>query len=311
MSRKKRNYLVYLLTLLSLVSGINFICNFSLAFKSLAVVLTLEKQPINRENINLGEFQPSPNTGALGRVTRTASTGTRYVPPDRGAPSSTGGGATRGLPCEQDQKIPSLPLTALRPDNSLAGGVGLTLESQPQFLVYMPQTSAESAEFTLQDQQRNNVYQSKFTIKGQPGIISISLPKNAIQLENNKNYTWYTSIICDRNNRTKDVTVAGWIKREVPPTNLANQLQNAAARERPRIYAENSIWHEAIANLAELINQNPNDPTLMNEWKTLLESAKIQGIGEKPFRLTKIELPPQLAVETRRSLPNDRNLQKS
>ncbi|MFB2837298.1 DUF928 domain-containing protein [Floridanema evergladense] len=303
MSRKKPSYLVYLLTFLSLISAISFLCNFFLGLKSLALIPTPEKPVINRENIDRAEFKPSPNTGAPDKGTTTASTGTRYVPPDRGVPSSTAPGGSRGGICEQDQKqdqsIPSLGLTALRPDDSLERGMGLTLESQPQFLVYMPQTSAEYAQFTLKNEQGNNVYQTKeFRIKGQPGIISISLPKNSIQLENNKNYTWYISLICNPQNRAKDVYVTGWIRRE-PRTDLANKLQNAAARERPKIYAENGIWYEAIANLAELISQNPKDPTLMNDWKTLLESAKIPDIGNKPFSLTKIELPPNLATENR------------
>lgn len=299
MSQKKRNFFVYLLTFLYLVSGISFVCNFSLALKSLALISTPEKPTNNRENINQAQFKPSPNTGAPGRGTRTASTGTRYVPPDRGAPSSTAGGASRGAVCEQDQNIPSLPLTALRPDDTLAGGIGLTLKSQPQFFVYLPQTSAKKAEFTLQDEQGNNIYQSEFTINGQPGIVSISLPQNSIQLENGKNYKWYFSLICNPRNRVKDVSVNGWIRQEMPRSILANQLQNSSVIERPNIYAENSIWHEAIANLAELISQNPNDTTLINDWRTLLESAKIQAIGEKPFSLTKIELPPNLAAENR------------
>lgn len=296
MSRKKSSSLAYLLTFLSLVSGISFVCNFSLGLKSLALIPRSEKPTINQENIDRAELKPSLNTGTPDKGKRIESTEMRYVPPDRGAPSGTAGGASRGGVCDQDQSIPSLPLTPLRPDASLAGGIGLTLESQPQFLVYLPQTLAKNAEFTLKDEQGNNVYQAELPINGQSGIISISLPKNSVQLENGKNYEWYFSIICNPKKRVKDVTVNGLIRREVPGTNLANQLQNVAARERPRIYAQNSIWHEAIANLAELISQNPNDSQLMGDWKTLLESAKIEGIGDKPFSLTKIELPPKLAT---------------
>ncbi len=297
MSRKKPSSLVYLLTFLSLVSGTSFLCNFSLELKGLALVSTPRSQTINRENINRAEFKPSSDTGAPRKDTTTASTGTRYVPPDRGAPRSTGGGASRGGVCDQDQSIPSLPLIALRPANSLAGGIGLTLESQPQFLVYLPQTLAEKAEFTLKDEQGNNVYQAEFPINGKAGIISISLPKNSIKLELDKDYDWYFSIICNPKKRVKDVTVKGWTRREVPRKDLADELQNAAEKERPRIYAKHGIWHEALTNLAELIRQNPNDPALITDWKTLLEAVQIAGIGEQPFSLTKIELPPKVVAE--------------
>lgn len=296
MSRKKPSSLVYLLTFLSLVSGTSFLCNFPLGLKTLALVSIPRSQTINQENINRAEHKPSPNTEKPKGSTVSAG-GTRYVPPDRGAPSSTRGGASRGGVCDQDQSIPSLPLIALRPANSLAGGIGLTLESQPQFLVYLPQTLAEKAEFTLKDEQGNNVYQAEFPINGKAGIISISLPKNSIKLELDKDYDWYFSIICNPKNRVKDSSVNGWIRRELPPKKLADELQNAAEKERPRIYAQHGIWHEALTNLAELIRQNPNDPALITDWKTLLEAVQIAGIGEQPFSLTKIELPPKVAAE--------------
>lgn len=196
-----------------------------------------------------------------------------YKPPQGiGAPPTSGGG-TRGNKCEQDKEILPPALTAIRPDSSLANGLGWTGLESPQFFVYVLPTAARSAEFVLKDEQENDIYRTKFAINGRPGIFSVSLPKNSVKLEVGKNYHWYFAIICNPNNRRKDVSVDGWSRRVEIPASLAGQLNNVGERDRSKLYAQNSIWHEAVATLAEERRKAPNDPVLAAEWKNLLESA--------------------------------------
>ncbi|NER52222.1 MAG: DUF928 domain-containing protein, partial [Symploca sp. SIO1A3] len=43
------------------------------------------------------------------------------------------------------------------------------------------------------------------------------------------------------------------------------------------------IWHDAIANLAELYFANPEDDSLQEAWTNLLESVGLAGVAQKPF----------------------------
>lgn len=253
--------------ILSFICVCNFSSNLLLLTQTKAVDLSFFQQPIRKEMLILAEYRPPRGLGA---------------PP-------TAGGGTRGGKCQQEQNNPGIPLTPLVPDKSLANGWGLTTESNPKFFVYLPTTSATTAEFVLKDEQENDLYRTKLTIKNQRGISSINLPKNSVQLEVGKSYHWYFSIICSSKNRRQDTSVNGWIRRVSLPENLASQIKTASERDRSKLYAQNGIWHEALATLAEARRKNPTNPELASEWKKLLESAKVEEISDVPFTLTQLE----------------------
>src|SRR5919199_2160707 len=73
-------------------------------------------------------------------------------------PDDTRGGGTRdGGRCPQDA-MTSQSLTALSP----VPEPGLTLAERPTFLAYVPQTTAQRAEFSLFDQNNKGIYQTTF-----------------------------------------------------------------------------------------------------------------------------------------------------
>jgi hypothetical protein len=64
----------------------------------------------------------------------------------------------------------------------------------------LPQTEAELAEFILEDESGNQIYQQDLTIKNLSGVIGVSIPANTNvpPLEVGKNYTWKFTVVCDR-----------------------------------------------------------------------------------------------------------------
>lgn len=211
----------------------------------------------------------------------------QYKPPQGlGAPNITAGGGSRSI-CEEEPQHKEDFLTALIPKLSKDNNWALTLESNPDFFVYVPKTIARTAEFTIRDQDdATDIYRTKINISGEAGIININLPQNVAQLEVGKNYRWYFSLKCDPQNRRKDAYVQGWITRIEPNSlnaTLASQLQKATLRDRYKLYAENGIWYEALASLIELRREEPNDTTLTNEWKKFLESAGLSELANFPI----------------------------
>lgn len=212
-----------------------------------------------------------------------------YEPPKGiGAPPTVPGGSRSGK-CDRDANVSQANLTPIIPDPSLANGLGLTVSENPQFFVYVPQTSAANAEFVLKDEEEKDISRANFSINGKAGIVGLSLPGNSVKLEVGKNYHWYFSIICNPRNRRKDITVDAWSRRVEMPANLADKLKSSSERDQADLYAQNGIWHEAVSILAEERRKAPNDSELAVEWKKLLESAKVKEIGDFPFTFTQLE----------------------
>lgn len=208
-----------------------------------------------------------------------------YIPPaGLGAPPATGGGTRSGSCPEVKDNSKGQYLTALMPVTSSAK-LALTVEGNPQFFVYVPQTSARTAEFVLKDENENDVYRTTLPISGEGAIINVILPHTISPLEVDKNYHWYFSVICNPGNRRQDIFVDGWSRRIKLSSTLATELEKADPRERPNLYAKAGIWHEAVSTLAQLLGEAPNDITLATEWKKLLESAGLKQLADSPITL--------------------------
>ena len=199
-------------------------------------------------------------------------------PPPKNPDETTGGGTRDGGRCPQDAKT-SQPLTALSPVTE----TGLTLAERPTFLAYVPKTTAQTAEFSLFDQNNQGIYQTTFALTNTPGIISFSLPPNASPLEMGKDYTWSFAMICDPKKRLQDQFVRGRIRRTQLNSALMNQIEKASPKERVSLYRNANIWYEAVFILFELQRSQPNDSSVSAAWKELLNSGGLNSIATQPL----------------------------
>lgn len=198
----------------------------------------------------------------------------------RGRPGRKGGTATRG-----DCLTKGIPLTPLVP----ASNLGLTVKEYPTFWFYVPYkpNEAMSGEFSLQDEQDNDVYRTPFTLAGTPGIVSISIPSTKAPLEIGKSYRWYFKIYCSPQESSSPAFVQGWVRRmSLNDINrdLENQLKaGKTPLERIALYAENGIWHETLTGLAELRRTSPRDVTLDKYWADLLITVGLEMLFQEPI----------------------------
>ncbi|MBD1881823.1 DUF928 domain-containing protein [Coleofasciculus sp. FACHB-T130] len=216
-------------------------------------------------------------------------------PADRSAPAGRQrGGASRGT-CPA--AIGEEPLTALVPATQTSLNEGqsgnsplktfesvwaLTAAEAPTFWYYIPYalTPDLPVEFILQDDQGNNVYQTKFIAsQKQPGVVKVRLPATIAPLKVGKMYRWFFMIDCDPD---APPLVEGSVQRIAPSATLMSQLQKATPRERVVLYAKQGIWHDALTALAELRSANPNDAALTNDWVSLLNSGGLEAIAQEP-----------------------------
>ena len=229
--------------------------------------------------ITLELFIGSPlATWAQGMRSQFQEVAINWTPPNRGTPAQTEGAGTRDqATCAANEETPNPPLTALMPINSLA----LTVAERPTFFVYIPATSAQTAELVLKDENEENVYTANITLPGKPGIVSISLPDTVKPLETGKTYRWYFDMVC---NSGKRIFLDRLMVQRIEPSQaLQSQLQKASLRDRPDVYAQNGLWYDTLMALAEMRRSASNNATSTAQWKQLLESAGLKEIAEKPL----------------------------
>ena len=206
------------------------------------------------------------------------TTAQTYKPPlTIGLPGRREGGGTRGA-CADAR--PSL--TALMPADSF----GYTTEAYPTWYFYVPNISAQTAEFTIYDDTETEIYQSTLALEGNTGIISLSLPRHADlrPLQVGQSYRWEFALICSPNTPSGVVFVDGWVERIETTAELQSQLMDATPLEQAKLYAEAGIWYNAIDTLGQLLHANPDQNRYQSSWYQLLDSVGLRAIASKPFQ---------------------------
>jgi len=179
------------------------------------------------------------------------------------------------------QNFPQISVTALVPENK----IGRTVSDYPTFFFYLPQPNAELAEFILEDENGNLIYQQDLTIKNLSGVIGVSIPANTNlpPLEVGKKYTWVFSLVCDPDDRSADKVERGVVQRVELSADILRKLDQADPRQKTVIYAENGIWQDALSTLAAARRANLNDTDLAADWESLLDSVTLGEIAQEPI----------------------------
>lgn len=218
-----------------------------------------------------------------------------------GTPTRTQSGATRGAGvCPLAET--TLPLVAVVPNNTF----GVTVKSHPTFVFHLP-TIAQGAtsppvEFVIRDLDDNDIYKARFTTNGSGGIASITLPENSgVQgLELNQDYKWSVAIICQMNDRGKDLVTEGIIQRISVPAELSpNILGNKSPLEQAELLSNASIWYDAVALMVETQRTNPS----LSQWGGLLQAVGLRDFIGQPLLSNGNTLIPLDTSSTSSSLP--------
>jgi hypothetical protein len=130
-------------------------------------------------------------------------------PPGQDRPDQTAGGGSRGGGRCPHDSIDEQPLTALVTKDP----VYITSDPYPTVQIQVPQTMAETAEFSLFDANGNGVYQTSISLPAHSQVIDIHLPANEPALQPNQNYQWVFALVCEPNDRLQDRSISGWIRR--------------------------------------------------------------------------------------------------
>ncbi|MEG4114570.1 MULTISPECIES: DUF928 domain-containing protein [unclassified Microcoleus] len=237
------------------------------------------KRPSPRQlPLNWQTVQPPETRGSTPNIQPTGSTWNTFQPPEDGVPGRREGGGTRGLECP----TATTALTALIPQSTM----GQTISAKPTFFYYLPIALDKTVQFELADQRDKTLYKKSFRmVTSRAGVVSVSLDSddNSPTLEVGKNYQWYFTIKCNPKNTRDDVLVSGWINRTALAPTVQTELDRSPDLTKLSIFAQQRLWYEYLATLAQLRIESPSDASLAIEWSAVLNSVELGKIAQEPL----------------------------
>lgn len=209
------------------------------------------------------------------QATQTAPTAFE-PPPGQGAPETTTAGGKRIKPfCPGDRVASDIPLIPLTP----ASHFGLTTASHPTVFVYVPATSAQTAEFQIFNTNNETIYRDAIALPSRSQLLRIALPPTAQALEPDRDYRWSFTLICDPSDRQRDRVVAAWIHRIQLNPDQSARLDAVSPEQRALIYAQSGIWYDALDRLTQ--RRSGQSLELQAAWQKLLQSAGLGFLAEE------------------------------
>ncbi len=205
-----------------------------------------------------------------------AQAGITFKPPVTSAPSRSTGGGSRGESCAIGKASKSnSSVVKLLPKSN----IGLTVEQRPSIMVYVSATTAQTAFFSIQDENFNHHYQTSLQLPKQAGVMEIKLPDSVPALKTGTNYQYSLVIICGEDLEPDSPLVSGWIQR-VEPRNVLNQKPSVELASQ---LASDGLWYDALSTLAQLRKSQPSNQAVVNSWQQLLNSAGLSEIAQEPL----------------------------
>ena len=200
---------------------------------------------------------------------------------DYGLPTNRRDGGSRGNRDNCIADTQNRNLVALIPEQT----VGINASVSPKLFFYVPKVNKhKTLEFVLRNEQDELMYEAFLTTEGE-GIMSVEVPVDIKSnlLETNQNYHWYLSMICNFQQRSRDIVVEGWIRQEAIDIATKQELSVAGSIEQAEVYHEQGFWYDALSTLATNYQSSADRPLIRAKWSELLKSVGLEDLAAKPF----------------------------
>ncbi|MEP0873907.1 DUF928 domain-containing protein [Trichocoleus desertorum AS-A10] len=214
----------------------------------------------------------------------------KYRPPKRpSAPKETMPRTSRGDSCDRSAAGKLTPLVPF-------SHIGQTSSQRPTFVWFVPDRTPYSLQFRLFTRTGQPLYRTE--MQSQPGIMSVALPPNLLQLTIGQAYKWQVVLVCNPNVPSKNVVVAAELEVVKPAASLQTQLAAAPApQQQSDLYAEAGLWYDAI-KAALKVSQTAQNQTAVLDLLDSLATSEAQPLKDWSDRLKQIE-----AIERQRQEP--------
>ncbi len=192
-----------------------------------------------------------------------------YVPPEVGTPSRRVGAGTRGA---GDAMTPTI--TVIAPLT-----IGYTLQASPTLFWAIEKPVKYQIEISIFRPDREQpLFEKRFNID-KAGVHGFSLKDAGVVLEKNQSYEWFVALIKNPKNRNEDVLTSGLIKYVDKSDNLQQCLSKQPVMY--AAYAGCGIWYDAIMELSNAIEKNPNDSVLKEVKRDIFKQEELPPFSAK------------------------------
>ncbi|MCC0178005.1 DUF928 domain-containing protein [Waterburya agarophytonicola K14] len=219
--------------------------------------------------------------GSLANPVNAEKTTTQTSNSDYGLPSHRRDGGSRSSKGNCLADADSRNLTALIPEKT----VGVNVSATPKLFFYVPKVSKEKTlEFVLRNQQDELIYEAFLTTEGK-GIMSVDLPANVQKdiIEQDNKYHWYLSMICNSEERSRDIVVEGWMRQSTVDVATQQKLDRTNPAQQAELYRDRGFWYDALSVLADNQQSAEELPIIRAKWTELLESVGLKEVANAPF----------------------------
>ncbi|MGL5941302.1 MAG: DUF928 domain-containing protein [Waterburya sp.] len=195
-----------------------------------------------------------------------------------GLPTHRRDGGSRGSGDNCVSTADNRNLIALIPEKN----IGINASESPQLFFYVPQINKQKTiEFVVRNEQDELVYEAFLSTKGQ-GIMNVAIPAdmNSNLLKKEQNYHWYFSLICNPQQRSRDIVLEGWLRQEAIDFASQQELNSATVIEQAEFYHQQGFWYDALAVLAK---SQIEQPLIKAKWSELLQSVGLAEVATEPF----------------------------
>lgn len=222
---------------------------------------------------SLVNASPQPTASVTLRAKQRPPAPPTTPPPNR---TRSGGSLGEAATCSADSQA----LMALVPVENPV----FTTVDHPTFLFYVPFAAdqVQYGEFSILvgPTEMTRLYQTRFMLPAQPGIVSITLPTNpGYRLKENASYHWYFKLHCNddspdpTNSTTADLQVDGWVQRVALTPDRQQQIQAASPE----------VWYDSAAQVANRLSETPTDTILQQQWRSLLQHIGAEALVQEPI----------------------------
>lgn len=224
---------------------------------------------------------PKELANAFLSIAEKEAGGTKTDNSDFGLPTHRRDGGSRGSRDNCVADAQSQNLMALIPEDT----VGANASASPKLFFYVPEIKQQrTLEFVLRNEQDELIYEAFFTTEGD-GIMSVEVPADisSNSLEANQNYHWYLSMICDIEQRSRDIVVEGWMRQATIDLATKDKLDTVNSAKQAEIYQEKGLWYDALSVLAENQDSAAEQSLVRKKWSEMLTSVGLQELASKSF----------------------------
>lgn len=196
-----------------------------------------------------------------------------------GLPTHRRDGGSRADKCIADAENQNL--MALIPQEN----VGANASASPELFFYIPEVKSQrTLEFVMRNEEDRLMYEAFFTTEGN-GIVSVEVPADvaANMLKTDENYHWYLSMICDPEQRSRDLVVEGWMRQETIDPATQQELETASLLEKAEVYRDRGFWFDALSVLTEDSGALQEQSMARQKWSEMLDSVGLKELTSKPF----------------------------